>query len=225
MTDIPLLQQQTGEPTGRFFTARRILCIGQNYPAHTSEMGGDPDKQPPFYFMKPLSALNVSGQLSLPSYSNDVHHELELVLGLVSGGSNFSEAEAAACIGGVALGLDMTCRDVQKQAKAAGRPWEQAKGFDGAAPCSDIMALTAKDLHTVGEMSLHCNGHLVQRGHWKHMLWSPIELLQHISRYIALQQGDLVFTGTPAGVARVKEGDSLCASADGLPMRLQVTVV
>lgn len=215
---------KSGQANGNSFNVQRIICIGRNYADHAVEMGHDPALEPPFFFFKPLSALNTTGYFPLPHYSKDVQYELELVLAVGRGGKNLSAAQAADCFVGLGLGLDMTCRDIQKQAKQAGRPWELAKGFDYSAPCSTLAQGGLPELQEVTEFSLRCNEHLVQSGRWQDMLWSPTALLQHISQFIAILPGDLIYTGTPAGVGPVQQGDVLVASAKGLPQQLSVTV-
>lgn len=221
---IPRTTSLVDTQSAESFACQRIICIGRNYAEHAKEMGHDPQREPPFFFFKPLSAINLSGKLSLPTYSNEVHYELELVLALSGGGKDLNPAQAEACIGGVALGLDMTCRDIQGQAKKQGRPWELAKGFDHSAPITAIGAAGFADLQTLGEMNLLKNGNEVQRGHWQDMLWSPAELLQQVSHYIALQAGDLIFTGTPAGVGPVQAGDRLSGRLQGFSQTLELQI-
>lgn len=216
---------QTGELLPDPFVPVRIICIGRNYPEHAREMGHDPDREAPFFFFKPLTALAGDGPFVLPHYSGEVHHELELVVALDRGGQGLNAQQAALCVSGFALGLDMTCRDIQRQAKADGRPWELAKGFDGSAPCSALAVGRLPDLAKLGTMTLTRNGDVVQQGHWQDMIWSVPELLQQVSRYVALQPGDLVMTGTPAGVGPVYEGDRLSAQMQGFPKVLEVEVV
>lgn len=222
MKSIPL-HDATGA-TIDTYTPCRIICIGRNYADHAKEMGHNPDREAPFFFFKPLTALNVSGELRLPNYSNDVHHELELVLALGSGGSNLDEEMAKRCIGSVALGLDMTCRDIQKEAKKAGRPWELAKGFDGSAPLSPLLRSDYAGLDTIGDMTLTVNQCITQSGNWRDLIWSPEELISQISQFIELHHGDLIFTGTPAGVGPVKSGDQLVAKAQGFPFNLELAI-
>lgn len=222
---LPCCRLRDGEPMSEYFRPVRIICIGRNYADHAREMGHDPTREPPFFFFKPITALARDGNFVMPQYSREVHHELEMLIALDQGGRNLSEQQARNCVGGFGLGLDMTCRDIQRQAKEAGRPWELAKGFDGSAPCTAIGQGSFDDLERLGTMTLTRNGELVQKGHWRDMIWSIPELLQHISRHIALQPGDLIFTGTPAGVGPVEVGDRLEARMEGFPksLLLQVT--
>lgn len=208
------------------FAVGKIICIGRNYAEHAREMGHDPQREPPFFFFKPGTALLPPGEPFIyPWYSTEVHHELELVIALGKGGFQIASEEAKELIAGFALGLDMTCRDIQRQAKDQGRPWELAKGFDGSAPCSAIQIGTYEDLHHFGQLALTRNGVLVQRGDWRAMVWSIPELIAEVSRYIRLHPGDLIFTGTPAGVGPILPGDQLVASLEGLSQVLTVNVV
>jgi fumarylpyruvate hydrolase len=203
----------------------RIICIGRNYAEHAREMGHDPEREPPFFFYKPPTALLPPGEPFIyPWYSTEVHHELELVILIGSGGSNLSIESAPDSVAGFAIGLDMTCRDVQRQVKQQGRPWDLAKGFDGSAPCSAIMAGSYQDLQTMGNLTLTRNGLLVQTADWRTMVWSVPELIVAVSRYTQLQTGDLLFTGTPAGVGPVSPGDQLVARLEGFPQQLSVAV-
>lgn len=224
-TQLPCCRLSDGELMNDYFRPVRIICIGRNYADHAKEMGHDPAREAPFFFFKPITALARDGAFVLPSYSQEVHHELELLVAVDQGGRNLTEQQARQCVAGFGIGLDMTCRDIQRQAKEAGRPWELAKGFDGSAPCSPIAQGTINDLARLGTMTLRKNGAIVQQGHWRDMIWSVPELLQRISRYVALQPGDLIFTGTPAGVGPVVAGDLLEAAMEGFPksLRLQIT--
>lgn len=212
--------------TNQRFAVNKIICIGRNYADHAREMGHDPDREPPFFFFKPQSALAQNHRPFFhPHFSKQVEHELEFVVALGHGGSKLSPEQASECVSGFGLGLDMTCRDLQKEAKALGRPWELAKGFDGSAPCTGILPGTFADVTRFGEMTLLRNNEVVQRGHWNNMVWSIPELLAEISRYIALERGDLIFTGTPAGVGPVHRGDHLIGTLDGFPEVLDIEVI
>lgn len=202
----------------------RIICIARNYAEHAREMGHEPSAEAPFFFFKPLSALNTSGTFQLPSFSSNCQHELELVVALGTGGTGLTPAAAGRCVSGFALGLDMTARDLQQAAKSQGRPWDLAKGFDGSACLSAAATGSAADLAGFGALQLTNNGQLVQAGHLRDMLWPVPDLLAHLSGFIALRAGDLVFTGTPAGVAAVAAGDELHASLAGFRHTLSVRV-
>lgn len=208
------------------FSVEKIICIGRNYADHAREMGHNPDREAPFFFFKPQSALLPPGEpFKYPWFSKDVHHELELVIAIGEGGYQLTLDQAKAAVSGFAVGLDMTCRDVQQQAKQQGRPWELAKGFDGSAPCSAIQRGSYEDLQQAGELQLLRNGSIVQQGDWRQMIWPVAELIAEVSRYIRLQPGDLIFTGTPAGVGPVTPGDQLQASLTGSLVTLNVDIV
>jgi fumarylpyruvate hydrolase len=211
------------------FEVSRIICIGRNYADHAIEMGRDPKQEPPFFFMKPLSALaSGQGTWPLPAFSSRVDHELELVIGLnVPGlsGRHLSPTQAQQTVAALGLGLDMTCRDLQQEAKTNGRPWDLAKGFDHSAPVSLLLAAGWEAAEELGEMTLTLNQQLRQRGHWREMIWPVPTLLSQISQFVALQTGDLVFTGTPAGVGPVALGDVLEAQMQGLPGGVYLQVI
>ena len=208
------------------FAVNKIICIGRNYAEHAREMGHDPEREPPFFFFKPQSALAQNNtEFLYPSFSQQVEYEIELVIAIGKSGANISLAEAADYVCGFAVGLDMTCRDIQKEAKKLGRPWELAKGFDGSAPCTTIQRGTLDELNQFGDLVLTCNGEEVQRGNWRDMVWPVPELIAEVSRYIKLEAGDLIFTGTPAGVGPVQRGDTLCARLEGFTQTLKITVV
>jgi len=198
------------------FSVNKIICIGRNYADHAREMGHDPEREPPFFFFKPQSALAQNhSDFIYPPYSQQVEYEIEVVIAIGKAGYQIPLEQAGDYVCGFAVGLDMTCRDIQKQAKQQGRPWELAKGFDGSAPCTAIQRGTLKDLHRFGDVVLTNNGKEVQRGNWRAMVWSVPELIAEVSRYIKLEEGDLIFTGTPAGVGPVKDGDLLCGMWEG----------
>lgn len=214
-----------GQPHARFAVGK-IICIGRNYAEHAREMGHNPDREPPFFFFKPQSALAEPGSpFVYPWFSQEVHHELELVVALGAGGYQLTAETAEKLVAGFAVGLDMTCRDIQKQAKQQGRPWDLAKGFDGSAPCSAIQPGNYADLQNMGLLSLTRNGKLVQQGDWRTMVWPVADLIAEVSRYIHLQAGDLIFSGTPAGVGPVFPGDKLVASLEGMEEVLRVDVI
>lgn len=223
MTDshAPLEIPVTGQEP---LAVNKIICIGRNYADHVRELGGDPARKPPVFFFKPRSALNVGGELAYPTFTEDLHYEVELVVALTHGGYRVDEEQAKAMVGGFAVGLDMTCRDLQQQAKADGGPWELCKGFDGSAPCSPLQPSSYELFDTLGELHLTRNGEMVQRGHLREMIWSVPELISRLSHYFRLQPGDLIYTGTPAGVGPVQPGDELEAWVDGLDQRLRLRI-
>lgn len=204
------------------FPVRRIFCVGQNYADHAREMGNDPDRQQPFFFTKPADALvDGGGNLAYPTRTEDLHHEVELVLALGVGGIDVPEAEAARLVYGSAVGVDLTRRDLQVVAKSTGRPWDMAKGFDRSAPIGQI---TPGALPLSGAISFAVNDDVRQAGDLSDMIWSPAEILSILSTFVALAPGDLVFTGTPAGVGRLVRGDTATARIAGLT-ELRISVV
>lgn len=203
---------------GGWFPVRRIFCVARNYAAHAREMGADPSREPPFFFTKPGDAVlavkaGAHGRFPYPPATREVHHEVELVVALGSGGAALTPEQARPCIWGYAVGLDMTRRDLQAEAKTAGRPWDVAKGFDASAPVSEIAPAAGRVLER-GAIRLEVNGVPRQSGELADMMWSVPEVIAFLSRYFRLQAGDLVFTGTPDGVAAVQVGDHLHASID-----------
>lgn len=206
------------------YNVRRIICIGRNYAEHAKEMGHNPSEAPPFFFYKPLTALCDASEpinWTLPAYSQNVHYELEVAIAIgKKTTSNNPEQAIFAC----GLSLDMTCRDTQQQAKAAGRPWATAKGFDHSAPCSALHTISWEELKHLGDFTLYKNQQQVQQGNVNQMVWPIPELLIELSKYTQLDDGDLILTGTPAGVGPVVEGDQLEAKIDGLPCTMTINI-
>lgn len=195
------------------FAVRRIFCVGRNYAEHAREMGHDPDREPPFFFTKPADAVVDSGAtLPFPTGTTNLHHEAELVVAIGRPGAMLTENDAAALIWGHACGNDLTRRDLQAQAKEARRPWDMAKGFDRSAVVGALRPGPMQDA------VLRCtvNGALRQEARLSDMIWPVPAILAHLSRLVALQPGDLVFTGTPAGVGPLMPGDACTVSIDGL---------
>lgn len=196
------------------FPVRRIFCVGQNYADHAREMGSDPDRQQPFFFSKPADAVVASGTtLPFPPQTEDLHHEVELVVAIGVGGKAVAQADAAAMIFGAGVGIDLTRRDLQAVAKTAGRPWDMAKGFDRSAP---IGALTPGQPAAQGAIALTVDGETRQSGDLSMMIWSVAEVIAALSTFIELAPGDLIFTGTPAGVGPIRRGQRVRATIDGL---------
>jgi fumarylpyruvate hydrolase len=209
---------------GGTFPVRRIYCVGRNYAEHAREMGHDPDREPPFFFMKPADSLVTGGaDMPYPTGTSDLHHELELVVGLGSGGKDIPEARALGHVWGYAVGLDMTRRDIQAEAKKMGRPWDMGKGFDHSAPIGEMMKADGFDPGK-GLIQLKVNGVVRQSSDLSRMIWSVGETIAFLSKLVRLEAGDLIMTGTPEGVAAVQRGDRLDGFVDGLP-RLTVRVV
>ena len=197
------------------FPVRRIYCVGQNYRDHVKEMGGDPKSSPPVFFSKPADAIMPSGsRIAYPSATGNLHHEVELVVALKSGGSELDAHRALQCIYGYAVGIDFTRRDLQAEAKQKGRPWDTAKGFDASAPLSPIKQADSEPADA--RIWLEVNGELRQDAKLSDMIWSVPEILAQLSRYYALRAGDLVFTGTPAGVSSVVAGDRIQGGIEGV---------
>lgn len=202
---------------GGLFPVRRVFCVGRNYAEHTREMGGDPDREDPFFFAKPADALVINGaDMSYPPATKDVHHEMELVVAIGTGGTNIEPNDALAHIYGYAAGLDMTRRDIQALAKKAGRPWDMAKGFDQSAPIGEIVPATQSGHPTAGTIELTVNGRVRQSSDIAKMIWNVPETIAFLSGLVTLAPGDLIFTGTPEGVAAVEKGDVLEGSIAGI---------
>ncbi len=206
------------------FPVRRIFCVGRNYAEHAREMGMDPEREPPFFFTKPADAVVCGGgQLPYPSRTRSLHHEVELVLALRRGGHDIPVAAALDCIYGYAVGLDLTRRDLQTEARQNGRPWDTAKAFDRSAPVSAIVQAARIGHPTRGRIALTVNGELRQRGDLSEMIWAVPEILSELSTLFELAPGDLVFTGTPAGVGPLVPGDRAEADIEGVG-RLEISI-
>jgi fumarylpyruvate hydrolase len=189
---------------------RRIYCVGRNYAAHIVEMGSDPDREPPFFFAKPADAIVAGGgKIPYPPLTEDLQHEMELVVVLGSGGRDIPVEQALDHVFGYAAGLDMTRRDLQAEAKKTGRPWDMGKGFDYSAPCSPVRPASEIGHPAEGAIWLKVNGATRQSGDLNQQIWKVEEAIAYLSRFVALAAGDLIFTGTPAGVGRVVRGDRL----------------
>jgi len=207
------------------FPVRRIYCVGRNYAEHAREMGHDPTREAPFFFQKPGDALLVNGgDFPYPAKSSDVHFEIELVVALGKGGKDIAAANALDHVFGYAVGIDMTRRDLQGEAKKLGRPWEVGKAFEHSAPCSAVVPASRIGHPAKGAIWLTVNGEPRQRGDLAQLIWSIPEALAHLSSYFTLAPGDLLFTGTPAGVGPVKPGDRLRGGVDGVG-EIEVRVV
>jgi fumarylpyruvate hydrolase len=206
------------------FPVRRIYCVGRNYAEHAREMGGDPAREPPFFFMKPADAVVTGGRMDYPSKTADLQHEVELVVALSRGGRDIPAAAALDCVFGYAVGLDMTRRDVQAELKAKGRSWEMGKAFDQSAPISPIMPAARIGHPQRGAITLEVNSQSRQHGDLADMIWPVAGIIANLSGYVTLQPGDLIFTGTPAGVGKVARGDRLEGAVEGVGA-LSVTIV
>jgi len=201
------------------FPVNRIYCVGRNYADHAREMGHDPDREPPFFFMKPATAIVTEGHdMAYPALSKDVHHELEMVVALGKGGSSIPVDQALDHVWGYGLGLDMTRRDLQGEAKKMGRPWDTGKAFDQSAPCSALVPVSQCGHLSKGRIYLTVNGQVKQDGDLAMMIWNVPETIAYLSTLFTLMPGDLIFSGTPAGVAAVQRGDVLEGHVEGLPV-------
>lgn len=196
------------------FPVRRIFCVGRNYAEHAREMGHDPDKEPPFFFTKPGDALVESGaEIPFPPQTDDLHHEAELVVAIGKGGQNVPAEDALDHVFGYAAGNDLTRRDLQAAAKAARRPWDMAKGFDNSAVIGAIRPGPIED----GVIRCHVDGILRQEARLSDMIWPVAGIIAHLSQSVTLAPGDLIMTGTPAGVGPIQRGQTCVVTIEGLP--------
>jgi fumarylpyruvate hydrolase len=200
----------------KLFPVRRVYCVGRNYAEHTREMGHDPNKEAPFFFMKTADTLFTDGKFPYPTMTSDVHWEIELVVALKSGGKNIKAADALSHVFGYAVALDMTRRDLQAAAKKTGRPWEIGKSFDLSTPCTALAPVEKVGHLAHGAIWLDLNGVRKQSADLKDMIWDVPSQIEYLSTFWELKAGDLILTGTPAGVGAVKQGDHLKGHVDGL---------
>lgn len=202
---------------GGAFPVRRIFCVGRNYESHAREMGGDPEREPPFFFTKPADSLVIAGrETPYPPLTKNLHHEIELVVAIGVGGANIPAGSALSHVFGYATGLDLTRRDMQDDAKATRRPWDMSKGFDFSAPIGDIAPAAVIGHPLSGTIRLSVNGVSRQNGNLAEMIWSVPDIIRAISTFVALVPGDLIFTGTPHGVGALEPGDALEGYIDGV---------
>lgn len=207
------------------FPVHRVYCVGRNYAAHAREMGKDPEKEPPFFFLKPADGVVPGGgDIHYPPGTKNYHHEIELVVAIGKGGRRIPVADAPPHILGYAVGLDMTRRDLQFAARDLGRPWDFGKSFDESAPIGPIHRAAQTGHPTKGAVSLEVNGEVRQKGDLADLIWSVPETISFLSDYYTLVPGDLIFTGTPAGVAAVVPGDKLVGKVEGFGT-LEVTII
>lgn len=199
------------------FPVRRVYCVGRNYAAHTIEMGGDPDRQVPFFFQKNADNLLTGGaDFPYPVKSNDVHHEIEMIVALKAGGTNISLESALDCVWGYGVALDMTRRDLQGECKKAGRPWEIGKAFEKSAPSSELVPASEIGHPIDGDIWLKVNGEKRQQGDLNHMIWKVPEMISYLSGLFELAPGDIILSGTPSGVGPVERGDVMEGHIDGV---------
>jgi len=216
---IPSIPVQ-GDAAARY-PVRRIYCVGRNYAAHAREMGGDPTREPPFFFMKPADALQPvpdgrEAEHPYPPKTGNYHFEIEMVAALAKGGRDIPVDRALGCVFGYAVGLDMTRRDLQDEAKRLARPWDLGKAADASAPIGPLHPASRIGHPDRGLIGLSVDGAPRQKGDLSEMIWSVAEQIAYLSAYFELQPGDLLFTGTPSGVGPVQRGQTLVASIEGL---------
>ena len=210
--------------TDAMFPVRRVYCIGRNYAAHAIEMGHDPDKEDPFFFQKNPNNLDITGEFPYPPESSDVHHEAEMLVALKSGGSDILLNDALDHVFGYGLSLDMTRRDLQGIQKKMGRPWEIGKAFERSAPCGPLHPVSAVGHPDRGAMMLTVNGAVRQEADLNQMIWKVSEMISYLSKYFEIAAGDVIMSGTPAGVAAVEKGDVMVLTIDGLgALKVNVT--
>ena len=208
---LPVAESNQAFPVGR------IYCVGRNYAEHAREMGHDPEREPPFFFMKPADAIVPNGAtLPFPQATKDLHHEIEMVVAIGRDGADIPVAKALDHVFGYGVGLDMTRRDLQGEAKKMGRPWEMGKAFDNSAPCTALKTAAMMGHPATGAIWLKVNGKIVQKGDLSEMIWNVPETISYLSKLITLKAGDLILSGTPAGVGPVKAGDKLEGHVDGV---------
>jgi|TARA_R100001143_G_scaffold54720_1_gene50629 fumarylpyruvate hydrolase len=203
------------------FPVRRVYCVGRNYAAHAREMGFDPDREPPFFFCKPTDSVKPVAygdtlEVPYPSETENYHYEIELVAAIGKAGSNISEADALSHVWGYAVGLDMTRRDLQMKMREMGRPWEIGKAFDDSAPIGSMHPAGTVNNLEQAEIALKVNGEFKQKSTIDKLIWNVAETVSYLSRYFRLEEGDLIYTGTPEGVGPVVKGDLMEGSVEGL---------
>jgi len=215
--DAPALPTLPVRGSDDLFPVHRIYCVGRNYAEHAREMGHDPDKEPPFFFQKnPDTLVADGGNFPYPDRSSNVHFEMELVVALAKGGKDIAEAEALDCVYGYAVGLDMTRRDLQGEAKKKGRPWEVGKAFEFSAPCGEVVPAARIGHPDQARIWLEVNGEIRQDGNIDQLIWNIPETICYLSGLFTLAPGDLIYTGTPAGVGPVEKGDVMTGGVDGI---------
>jgi fumarylpyruvate hydrolase len=204
------------EGSDLLFPVRRVYCVGRNFAAHAIEMGSDPNREPPFFFQKNPNNLLVGRDFPYPVASNDVHHEIEMVVALRKGGDSIPVEKALDYVYGYGVGLDMTRRDLQGIAKDTGRPWEVGKAFEDSAPCTALLPADKIGHPAAGAVTLDVNGVRKQTGDLNQMIWKVPEMIAYLSGLFTLAPGDIIFAGTPSGVGPVKRGDHLVGRVEGV---------
>ena len=208
---LPIAESNQAFPVGR------IYCVGRNYAEHAREMGHDPEREPPFFFMKPADAIVGNGAaIPYPQVTKDLHHEIEMVVAIGKDGANIAVEKALDHVFGYGVGLDMTRRDLQGEAKKMGRPWEMGKAFDNSAPCTALKTVAMAGHPAKGAIWLKVNGAVKQKGDLSEMIWNVPEMIAYLSNLLTLRAGDVIMSGTPAGVGPVKGGDKLEGHVEGV---------
>ena len=203
--------------SNQVFPVGRIYCVGRNYAEHAREMGHDPEREPPFFFMKPADAIVQNGAtIPFPQMTKDLHHEIEMVVAIGRDGADIPVEKALDHVFGYCVGLDMTRRDLQGAAKKMGRPWEMGKSFDNSAPCTALKTVAMVGHPAKGAIWLKVNGKVTQKGDLSELIWNVPETISYLSKLVTLRAGDLIMSGTPAGVGPVKAGDQLEGHVDGV---------
>jgi len=201
---------------GGKFPVRRVFCVGRNYADHAVEMGGDPTREPPFFFSKPADAVTLSAEIPTDKISKKFEYEAELVVAIGKGGSDIPAASALEHVYGYSVGCDLTRRDMQGEAKKAGRPWDMSKGFDNSAPIAPLQPASRLGHPTKGKLTLSVNGAVKQDGDISQMIWPVPDIVAFLSTLVALAPGDLIYTGTPAGVGPLVKGDKVEIACEGI---------
>ena len=211
----PIVRGMAIEESEELFPVGKVYCVGKNYADHAKEMGGEVDKNQPFFFSKPPQAITQLANIPFPTLTDDLHHEVELVVFLKSECSSILPSEASQHIFGYAVGVDLTKRDLQTAAKESGKPWDLSKGFDNSAPISKIQKKEGF-LLSEGSISLSVNGQKKQSSNLLNMAWKVDELISWLSKFITLKAGDVIFTGTPSGVSRLSINDKIEAKIENI---------
>jgi len=199
------------------FPVGRIYCVGRNYAEHAREMGHDPEREPPFFFMKPADAIVQNGAtIPFPQMTKDLHHEIEMIVAIGRDGADIPVEKALDHVFGYGVGLDMTRRDLQGEAKKMGRPWEMGKAFDNSAPCTALKTVALVGHPAKGAIWLKVNGKITQKGDLSELIWNVPETISYLSKLVTLRAGDVIMSGTPAGVGPVRAGDKLEGHVDGV---------
>ena len=215
--DFPGVVTLPVDESNKAFPVGRIYCVGRNYAEHAREMGHDPDREPPFFFMKPADAIVPHGAtIPYPQMTKDVHHEIEMIVAIGKGGANIPVDKALDHVFGYGVGLDMTRRDLQGEAKKMGRPWEMGKAFDNSAPCTALKTVAMVGHPAKGAIWLKVNGEIKQKGDLSELIWNVPETISYLSHLITLRPGDIIMSGTPAGVGPIKPGDKLEGHVEGV---------